>query len=215
VHRWLASALVAAGALASSGCLRVAFTVANHGQAPADATAASPWQGLGRTELSALVSDDAQRRLATEGEPGFDAARVADYVAHPDQSPALSGKRCDRLLDLAVVALANHALDEAEGIVRLVRARARNRNMVFAGTTVLAEVARQRAGDDGAAQQRAVEAVLRELPRARFGAATISGTRSSTCCAAGCPSASGGCTRSTSAAGTRRARWPAATWWAS
>jgi len=141
--------------------------------ASADVPAASPWQGLALGELSTLVREDAQRRLVSEGEPGFDVAQLAAYVAHPEQAPALSGKRCDRLLDLAVVALANHALDEAEGLVRLVRARARNRNMVFAGTTVLSEVARQRAGEDPAAQQRAIEGVLRELPRPRFGAATV------------------------------------------
>jgi len=141
--------------------------------AAADVPAASPWQGLGRTELSTLVRDDARRRLDTEGEPGFDAAQLGTYVTTPAQGPALSGRRCDRLLDLAVVALANGALDEAEGLVRLVRARARNRNMVFAGTTVLAEIARRRAGDDPAAQQRAIEGVLRELPRQRFGAATV------------------------------------------
>lgn len=36
----LGAAVLAAGALLTSGCLRTAFTVANHGQAPADATAA-------------------------------------------------------------------------------------------------------------------------------------------------------------------------------
>lgn len=151
----------------------VAATADAQTVAVADATAPSPWAGLERAELSALVRDDAQRRLASEGEAGFDVAQIPAYVAHPDQAPELSGKRCDRLLDLAVVALANHALDEAEGLVRLVRAKARNRNMAYAGTTVLSEVARQRAGEDGAAQQRAIEGVLRELPRPRFGAATV------------------------------------------
>lgn len=37
---WLGPALLAAGALLTSGCLRVAFTVANQGQPPADASAA-------------------------------------------------------------------------------------------------------------------------------------------------------------------------------
>ncbi len=141
--------------------------------ATADAAVASPWASLGRAELSALLTEDAQRRLASEGDPGFDVAQLANYVAHPDQAPELSGKRCDRLLDLAVVALANHRLDEAAGLVALVRAKARNRNMAFTGTTILAEVARQRAGADGAAQQAAIEGVLRELPRPRFGAATV------------------------------------------
>ncbi|MDB4931970.1 MAG: Serine protease, subtilase family, partial [Myxococcaceae bacterium] len=169
----LALLLPACGARQSSAPA-VAPVVAETADAQVTAAAdASPWQGLGRAELSALVTADARRRLVSEGEPGFDAARLADYVAHPDQAPELSGKRCDRLLDLAVVALANNALDEADGLVRLVRARARNRNMVFAGTTVLSEVARRRAGEDPAAQQRAVEGVLRELPKARFGSATV------------------------------------------
>lgn len=38
-HGWLGPALLAAGALLTSGCLRVAFTVANRGQPPADASA--------------------------------------------------------------------------------------------------------------------------------------------------------------------------------
>ena len=37
---WLGSAVLAAGALLTSGCLRTVFAVANHGQEPADATAA-------------------------------------------------------------------------------------------------------------------------------------------------------------------------------
>ncbi|MDQ3035104.1 MAG: S8 family serine peptidase, partial [Myxococcota bacterium] len=51
--------------------------------------------------------------------------------------------------------------------------RARNRNMAFAGTTLLAVIARRSAGDDPAAQRAAIEAVLRELPRARYGASTV------------------------------------------
>lgn len=171
----LALLLPACGARQSTATSAPPVAAAGDAQvtAAADVPAASPWQGLGRAELSTLVRDDARRRLVTEGEPGFDAARLGAYVATPAQAPELSGRRCDRLLDLAVVALANGALDEAEGLVRLVRARARNRNMVFAGTTVLAEVARRRAGDDPAAQQRAIEGVLRELPKPRFGAATV------------------------------------------
>ena len=39
-RHWLGTLLLAAGALLASGCLRVAFTVANRGQPPADASAA-------------------------------------------------------------------------------------------------------------------------------------------------------------------------------
>ena len=139
----------------------------------ADAAPASPWAGLGAAQLSSLIHQSVLQRLAAEGEPGFAVDQLLAYVAHPETCPELSGKRTDRLLDLAVVALANNALDEAAGLVHLVRTRARNRNMAFAGTTLLSEIARRRAGDDGAAQQRAIEGVLRELPRARFGAATV------------------------------------------
>jgi hypothetical protein len=41
------------------------------------------------------------------------------------------------------------------------------------GTTLLAEVRRRAAGDDEAAQGAAIDAVFQELPRARFGAATV------------------------------------------
>ena len=171
----LALLLPACGARQSPATSAPPVAVAGDAQvsAAADVPTASPWQGLGRAELSTLVRDDAHRRLTAEGGPGFDGVQRGGEAAHPEQSPELSGRRCDRLLDLAVVALANGALDEAESLVRLVRARARNRNMVFAGTTVLAEIARRRAGEDPAAQQRAIEGVLRELPKPRFGAATV------------------------------------------
>ncbi len=45
--------------------------------------------------------------------------------------------------------------------------------MAFTGTTMLSEIARRRAGTDTAAQQTAIAAVLRELPRVRFGSATV------------------------------------------
>jgi hypothetical protein len=85
-------------------------------------------------------------------------------------APALSGRACDQLFDLAIVALSAGDVDTARGLVTLVRAKARNRNMAFAGTTLLAEVARRARATTPAAQQRAIEGVLRALPRARASA---------------------------------------------
>lgn len=140
--------------------------------AQADAAPANPWDALDRAALSRVVTEGAIARLH-EVQPELDPARLADYLAHPDQCPEIKGRAADQLTDLAVVAVANDRLDEAKGIIRLIRARARNRNLAYMGTTLLAEVARRQAGDDAAAQQRAVEEVLRELPRARFGASTV------------------------------------------
>ncbi|MEZ4256941.1 MAG: S8 family serine peptidase [Polyangiales bacterium] len=52
------------------------------------------------------------------------------------------------------------------------RARAKNRNSAFAGTTLLAIIASKRAADE-AARKAAVEAVFKELPQERFGASTV------------------------------------------
>lgn len=135
------------------------------------AEAPRPW-GLDRDGLAQVVIEGASARLR-EVQPDLDLARLPELVAHPDTAPALSGRACDQLTDLAVVALAQGRLDEAAGLVRLVRAKARNRNLAFVGSTLLSEVARRQAGADEAAQERAIEGVLAELPRARFGGATV------------------------------------------
>ena len=109
--------------------------------ATADVAPTSPWDALDRAGLSRVVTDGATARLH-EVQPELDLARLADYVAHPDQCPEIKGRAADQLTDLAVVAVANDRLDDARGIVRLIRARARNRNLAYMGTMLLAEVAR-------------------------------------------------------------------------
>lgn len=140
--------------------------------AAADAGAANPWEGLDRAALARRVTEGATARLR-EVQPDFDLAQLDAYIANPESSPAISGRASDELFNLAIVALAEGHPERAEGIVRLVRARARNRNMAYAGTTVLAEAARRRAGEGEAEQRRAVEAVFSDLPRARLGASTV------------------------------------------
>jgi len=101
---WLGAAALAAGTLLTSGCLRAAFAVANHGQAPADATAAyasGPRHGIdiyrpvGGGESAPVVvffyggswrtgaREDYRfvgRRLAAQGM----LVLVADYRTYPD-----------------------------------------------------------------------------------------------------------------------------------
>lgn len=139
---------------------------------PADEPERSPWDGITSEQLAALVDERARARIR-EVQPDFDVAQLDAYRATPASAPELSGRTVERLFDLAMVEMVRGRLEQAEQTVLLVRARAKNRNSAFAGNTVLAEVRRRRAGDDRAAQQRAVEATFRELPRPRFGSATV------------------------------------------
>ena len=136
------------------------------------AAAPTSWEDASRDDLCRVVTDGAHARIR-ESQPDFDVTRLAAYVADPTSAPDIAGRTVDQLYDLAVVATAQGRNDEARGIVRLIRAKARNRNLAFMGTTLLSELARRGAGDDAAAQGAAIEAVMRELPRARFGAATV------------------------------------------
>ena len=137
-----------------------------------EAAAPTSWEGATRDGLCRVVTDGARARIR-ETQPDFDVARLAQYLADPSGAPEIAGRTADQLYDLAVVAAAQGRNDEARGIVRLIRAKARNRNLAFMGTTMLSELARRGAGDDAAAQGTAIEAVMGELPRARFGAATV------------------------------------------
>jgi hypothetical protein len=136
--------------------------------------AAAPvtWERATRDDLCRVVTEGARARVR-EGQPDFDLAHLAAYVADPASAPEIAGRTADQLYDLAIAAAAQGRNEEAAGIVRLVRARARNRNLAFMGTTLLSELARRGAGDDAAAQAQALEGVFAQLPRARFGAATV------------------------------------------
>jgi len=140
--------------------------------APPTPAPPDPWATATRQDLQRIVSEGAAARIR-EVQPDFDLAKLAEYRATPASCPEISGRAAEKLLDLAMVDLAENRLDDAEKTVRLIRARARNRNMAFTGTTMLSEIARRRAGADTAAQQAAIAAVLRELPRVRFGSATV------------------------------------------
>jgi acetyl esterase/lipase len=101
---WLGSAVLAAGALLTSGCLKTAFAVANHGQPPADATAAyasGPRNGIdiyrpvGASESAPVVVFfyGGSWRTGARGDYRFVGRRlaaqgmlvlVADYRTYPD-----------------------------------------------------------------------------------------------------------------------------------
>lgn len=138
--------------------------------AAAEAQPASPWDGLDDAALIARVREMGAERVR-EADPSLDLTQRAAWAAAPDQAPMLGDRVCEQLLNLAVADLAAGELDLAERTVRLVRARARNRNNAFAGNTLLSVIARRRAPEGQGAS--AVAAIFRELPRARFGAATV------------------------------------------
>lgn len=134
------------------------------------AAPASPWDGLDDAALVTLVRDQSIARIG-EAEPELPIAERASWTV--ESAPTLGDRVCEQMLHLAIADLAAGDLDSAERTVRVVRAHARNRNNAFVGTTLLSVIAHRRAGADAAAQQAAVATVLRELPRARFGASTV------------------------------------------
>ncbi len=143
---------------------------------PAPVSAPEPveatWDNLDPQGLAAYVEREARARLQ-EVAPDLDPERFGEYGAKPAGAPELSGRAAEQVLNLAVVKLSRGELDAAEGLVRWVRARARNRNSAFTGTTLLCVIAKRRAGDDRQVQVEAIKPVLKELPRARLGSATV------------------------------------------
>ncbi len=139
---------------------------------PVAAAPSSPWDDLDDAALVALVRSQALARIH-EADPELAIGDRAAWLAHPDSAPPLGDRVCEQLLNLAIADLAAGDRASALGTIRLVRAHARNRNNAFVGTTLLSVMARQSAGDDQAAQRAAIASVLRELPRARFGASTV------------------------------------------
>ena len=131
-----------------------------------------PWDSMEGTALRDYVKERAWAKIA-EVQPAVTQEGLEAWLDDDSEAPALAGRTVERLFDLAAVALAADDLDRAEKIVRLVRNKARNRNSAFAGNTFLCEIARRRAGTDEAQMQNAVAEVLRELPRTRFGSATV------------------------------------------
>ncbi|MCA9641902.1 MAG: hypothetical protein KC492_14450, partial [Myxococcales bacterium] len=130
------------------------------------------WENLDPQGLAGYVEAQAIARLA-EVAPDLQTARFAEYAKQPDSAPELSGRASEQVLNLAVVKLSRGELDAAEGLVRWVRVRAKNRNSAFTGTTLLCVIAKRRAGDDRQVQVEAIKPVLAELPRARLGSATV------------------------------------------
>ncbi|MBW2461102.1 MAG: S8 family serine peptidase [Deltaproteobacteria bacterium] len=146
---------------------------ATQARAPAPAPVPiDPWVAMDEHGLPLYVHNRAGERI-TEVQPDFDLDQLDAYLANPESAPEISGRAVERLFDLAAVDLTAGQVDEAEATVKLIRARARNRNSAYAGTTMLAEIARRRAGDDVEAQKTAIAEVFRALPQSRFGSATV------------------------------------------
>lgn len=168
----LISALVGCGGAPAPAPAPVATTTAEEPTSREQTLPESPWATVTDEELIDRVRLGAVSRIR-EADPALAIDGFGAWRADPESAPPLGDRVCEQLLNLAIADLAAGDLDGAARTVRLVRARARNRNMAFAGTTLLAVIARRGAGEDVAAQRAAVEAVLRELPRARFGASTV------------------------------------------
>ncbi len=165
----LALVLAACGGESQTQTTTTTSTSATTGETATEPS--SPWDALSGAALRTYVRDGAMARLA-EIQPEVTAEALDRWLESPDDAPPLKGRTVERLFDLGAVALAAGDLDRAEKIVRLVRARAKNRNSAFAGNTILAEIARRRrSGDD--ARRGAIVAVFQELPRTRFGSATV------------------------------------------
>lgn len=136
-----------------------------------EAEATSPWEGLTAADLAERVRAGATARIR-EVEPELDLSALPRWMEDPSAAPALGDRVCEQLLNLAVAAAAVGEDARAVGLVRLVRAKARNRNNAYAGTTWLAELARRSAERDPLASV-SIRDVLGELPPNRFGSATV------------------------------------------
>ena len=131
----------------------------------------SPWDAYDDAALIALVREQVVARIH-EADPSLDLSQRGAWLASPETAPELGDRVCEQLLNLAVADVADGDYENARGTVRLVRARARNRNNTFSGNTLLSVIAHAGAADASAARD-AVASIFRELPRARFGAATV------------------------------------------
>lgn len=145
----------------------------------AEVAPADPWEAMTGEALREYVKERALAKLA-EVQEGATAQALEAWLADPDSAPALSGRAVERLFDLASVALAADELERSKQIVELVRAKAANRNSAFAGNTLLSEIARRgatttegEADESAAAAQAAIAEVFRQLPKSRFGSATV------------------------------------------
>ena len=143
---------------------------------PSDSTASSggaetPAPSWDDVDLVTAVREGAVARIH-EVEPGLDTAQIPAWAADPSAAPALGDRVSEQVIHLAIAAAAADEPDLAAGLVRLVREKARNRNNAYVGTTLLSELARRGAADDAAARE-GIQAVFAELPRNRFGGATV------------------------------------------
>ena len=131
------------------------------------------WSEVGTPETLQKYVTDAAVSQAKEEAPEVDFAKLAEWRKAPETAPDLSGHAVDVLMYTVTADIAAGRLDDAEATVRLARAKAKNRNSAFVGTTSLAVIASKRAAADDAARKANVAAVFRELPQARLGGASV------------------------------------------
>ena len=162
-------AFVLAGLL---GLSLAAPTFADESAAQAEASAIDPtWDRGDELEpyLIGLVTAEVELELV-EGAPGFELAKLADYVARPSALPAkLGGRAGDALWMYLPVLLAGGEIELAVGLVELLRDPAANLNpkVIHHGALTYSELLRRRAGSE-AAQKAAIRGVFDDLPYKRF-----------------------------------------------
>lgn len=142
---------------------------------PVAAAPVSPWDAAASDHAATArqVEVEAIAR-AHEEDPSVDLSQRAAWLANPDAAPAFGDRVSERLLQIAGADVARGEFARAAETIRLVRAKARNRNRAFAANTLLAVVTRlAHANEPAEAQTAAVRAVFAELPRARFGMSTV------------------------------------------
>jgi hypothetical protein len=140
------------------------------------------WASLSKADLIKVVRDNATTKLR-EAAPDFDLDKLTQYRKTPAKGPLLGGRACERLIDLAFLDVLEERYDDAEGTIRFVRARAKNRNLAFVGAGLLIEAKVRKAMaatpppgkpvDVAAVVKSIATPILKELPRARLGASTI------------------------------------------
>jgi subtilisin family serine protease len=156
-------------------CCVLAVSPSVSGAEPSSGALVGPdpsWAQLGSAGVHEMARSGATAKLALAG---VDVLRLDALLRKPATAPELDDAASDALLTLATLDLVEGKRERAEQLVRLVRARARNRQLAYAGLAVLGEVKLQKATAaagkrplSAAQQKSAVEPVLREAPHDRL-----------------------------------------------
>ncbi|NOZ87861.1 MAG: S8 family serine peptidase [Deltaproteobacteria bacterium] len=148
------------------------FALSTSASTQAKPKAANPaWAGKTKQDLLKLVHEDIKKKLAKYAK-GLDLAKLPSYAKKPESIPWISGKAAEELLKLSSLYLIEDKPALSRDAVLLVRARASNRNLSWAGARNLAEALRRMAGNEQDARQ-AVRKTFTALPKNQFDGQTL------------------------------------------